>query len=294
MENIFKESRETLSVDDSLVTGAMNGNRQSIEQLISRHQRWVYNIALRMVGQPADAQDVAQDVLMKIVTNLPTFEQKSSFRTWAYRIVVNHVLNMKRRNPEKKWTSFSHYGQEIDDAPDHDPSILKMSPVEKKMVFHEVKMHCFMGTLLCLNRKQRLAFILGEMFCICDSQAAEILECSKDCFRQTLSRARRRIVEFLRERCGFMDETNKCRCLLKAKSMMDEGVIDPENLQSQNRLFEMDQVMTKKYSRFSGIYRARFRQLIREQPFLESPDFARGFREILNSEEFMDVFNLQH
>jgi RNA polymerase sigma factor (sigma-70 family) len=295
MENIFKERQGTSSIDDGLVAQAMQGNRKAIEQLIRRHQKWVFNIALRMVGEPVDAEDIAQEVLIKIVKNLPGFKMKSSFRTWAYRIVVNHVLNMRRRDSENKWTSFAHYGKDIDDSQDQEFPALKGSPVEKSLIILEVKMHCLMGTLLCLNRKQRLVFILGEMFCISDSVAGEILECTKDNFRQTLSRARRKIFDFLKERCGLMDKKNPCHCQLKAKPLMDAGVIDPGHLYyAKNGLFDLNRLMEDKYSRFSVIYRGQFWKLIREQPFLDAPDFVQKFRKMLSTAEFMDIFNLQH
>ena len=104
MENIFKSNYSSASTDDLLVSQAVQGSHTAVEKLIERHQKWIYNIALRMVGEPLDAEDVTQEVLIKILKSLPGFKQESSFRTWAYRIMVNHVLNMKKRNAEKKWT----------------------------------------------------------------------------------------------------------------------------------------------------------------------------------------------
>ena len=68
--------------------------------LVLRHQAWIYNIAIRMVFQPQDAEEVTQEVLVKVITKLSTFKGESKFRTWLYRIAANHVLNMKRRSAE--------------------------------------------------------------------------------------------------------------------------------------------------------------------------------------------------
>jgi len=83
--------------DDLLVTAALSGNQQALEELISRHQGWIHNIAVRMLWNPQDAQDTTQEILLKIVTYLSSFRRESAFRTRAYRIVCNHVLNCRRR-----------------------------------------------------------------------------------------------------------------------------------------------------------------------------------------------------
>ena len=82
--------------DQNLVLRARSGDRQALEDLVQRHQAWIYNIAVRMLHHPQDAEDVTQEILIKVLTRLSSFEGRSSFRTWLYRIVVNHVLNMKR------------------------------------------------------------------------------------------------------------------------------------------------------------------------------------------------------
>src|SRR5712672_4314007 len=106
MFNPFNEVAENGSVDADLVEQAKNGDRASLEKLILRHQAWIYNIAVRMVFHPHDAEEVTQEVLVKVITKLSTFKGDSKFRTWLYRIAANHVLNMKRRSAESKVTAF--------------------------------------------------------------------------------------------------------------------------------------------------------------------------------------------
>ncbi len=86
--------------DQSLVLRARSGDRQALEDLVHRHQAWIYNIAVRMLHHPQDAEDATQEILIKVLTRLASFDGRSSFRTWLYRIVVNHVLNMKRGRVE--------------------------------------------------------------------------------------------------------------------------------------------------------------------------------------------------
>ncbi|MBR9804078.1 RNA polymerase sigma factor, partial [bacterium] len=95
------------STDLSLIEQARNGSRAALEKLILRHQAWIYNIAIRMVFHDQDAEEVTQEVLIKAITRLDSFQGKSQFRTWLYRITANHVLNMKRRGGEVQAQSFS-------------------------------------------------------------------------------------------------------------------------------------------------------------------------------------------
>src|SRR5947207_331147 len=113
MFNPFTEVAEGDVTDVELVEKARNGDRTSLESLVLRHQAWIYNIAVRMVFQPHDAEEVTQEVLVKVITRLGTFKGESSFRTWLYRIAANHVLNMKRRSAEARVTTFAGYGAAI-------------------------------------------------------------------------------------------------------------------------------------------------------------------------------------
>jgi DNA-directed RNA polymerase specialized sigma24 family protein len=87
--------------DEQLVSLAQGGDRRALEQLVARHGPWIFNVAARMVWRRDDAADVTQEVLVKAITKLSTFRGESAFRTWLYRIVVNHVINLKKSSPSK-------------------------------------------------------------------------------------------------------------------------------------------------------------------------------------------------
>src|SRR2546425_12077516 len=106
--------------DRALVERAAAGERQALEDLVRRHQAWIYNIAIRMLAHPQDAEDATQEILIKTLTRLSSFEGRSSFRTWLYRIVVNHVLNAKRGRAEPVTTGFECYAHGLDTTPDLD------------------------------------------------------------------------------------------------------------------------------------------------------------------------------
>ncbi len=181
MYNPFKEKSESKVTDEELIKSTLNGDRKSLEDLIYRHQGWIYNICLRMVWEPEDAADITQEILIKIITKLSTFRGKSSFRTWLYRIVSNHVINMKKRGKEYQAISFEEYGESLDNAPAMD--LPDNVPVDKQILIEEAKIGCMTGMLLCLEREQRLIYILGELFQVSDSIGSQILGITKVNFR---------------------------------------------------------------------------------------------------------------
>jgi RNA polymerase sigma factor (sigma-70 family) len=168
MINPFSETYTTDKTDENLIAEAIKGDKHSLESLVRRHQDWIYNIALRMVFNPDEASDVTQEVLIKIITKLAGFEGRSSFRTWAYRIVVNHVLNMKKSKGEAMHnSSFKDYARAIDNTPDFDFPDTTYA-IDAKILVDEVKVSCMFGMLLCLDREQRLIYILGGIFGVTD------------------------------------------------------------------------------------------------------------------------------
>src|ERR1043166_5116302 len=147
MHNPFTQLAAEDQTDAVLVEQSKNGDRAALEKLILRHQAWIYNIAVRMVFQPQDAEEVTQEVLIKVITKLSTFKGECKFRTWLYRIAANHVLNMKRCRAETRVTTFADYGAAIDRTPDLDLPDPKSLPVALPMLVEEAKNSCTMGML---------------------------------------------------------------------------------------------------------------------------------------------------
>src|SRR5256886_14969793 len=138
--NPLTDSASTDPEDHALVARAQSGHRDALEALIQRHQAWIYNIAVRMLYHPQDAEDATQEVLIKALTRLSSFEGRSSFRTWLYRLVVNHVLNMRRGRAERPLT-FSEYGRGLDGTPDLDLPDSAAGP-DVRLLVDEARIGC--------------------------------------------------------------------------------------------------------------------------------------------------------
>jgi RNA polymerase sigma factor (sigma-70 family) len=291
--NPFSEATEGGAVDAELVEQAKNGDRTALEQLVRRHQAWVYNIAVRMVFQPQDAEEVTQEVLVKVVTRLSTFRGESSFRTWLYRIAANHVLNMKRRGGEVPPQTFETYGAALDMTPDLDLPDPKSVPVDVPLLVEEAKIACTTGMLLCLDRKQRLVFTLGEILGVSDTVGGEILEMTSDNFRQCLARARRDLFQFMNNQCGLVNTNNPCRCSKKTKGFIDAGHVDPEHL-----LFvplhvrRIREAAADTVREIEEVFDRHSAAVYREHPFLQPSDQTAWLRQILDRPEVRAALHL--
>lgn len=214
---------------EDLVQQAKEGSREALESLVRGIQDRIYGLALRMLGYPDDAEDAAQEILIKVVTHLDSFRQESKFTTWVYRIAANHLLTTRERLAENQAVSFEEYEAflEIDIASEWPKSV---SEAERSLIVKEVKLSCTHGMLLCLDRPHRITYILSEIFNIISEQGAYILDISPAAYRKRLSRARDRIRTFMLKNCGAVKAENPCHCDRVAPYAIQTQSIDPKNL----------------------------------------------------------------
>ena len=293
MSNPFSETAESDPPDAELVEQAKKGDRTALEMLVLRHQAWIYNIAIRMVFLPQDAEEVTQEVLIKVITKLSTFKGESQFRTWLYRIAANHVLNMKRRGAETPTLSFASYGEAIARTPDLELPDPKSVPVDVPLLVEETKIGCTMGMLLCLDRKQRLIFTLGAVLGASDTVGAEVLEMTADNFRQCLARARRDLHSFMNHQCGLVNKRNPCRCPKKTRGFIAAGHVDPRNLMFAPQLVKrVRDVAPETVRKIEDVVERQHAAIYRDHPFLKPPDQVNWLRRMLDRPDVRTALHL--
>ena len=269
--------------DQNLVLHARSGDRTALEHLVQRHQAWIYNIAVRMLYHPQDAEDATQEILIKVLTRLSSFEGRSSFRTWLYRIVVNHVLNMKRGRVEVQHGSidFASYGAALDNTPELELADPKGTSADTDLLVTEAMIACTSGMLLCLDRDQRVTFILGAILEISDTVAAEVLEITPDNFRQRLARARRDLRNFMNDKCGLVNQANPCRCAKKTRGFIQAGYVDPGNLLFvRERICEVQEAAPKVHEAINTLDE-KCAEVFRGHPFYKAPDIGPMLRRLV-------------
>ncbi len=275
--------------DAGLVAQAQAGSRDALELLVTRHQAWIYNIVLRMIYLPQDAEDITQEILIKLITKLSTFEGRSSFRTWLYRIAVNHVLNMKRTRGEERGWTFDAFATDLNGARDGELPDPRTVPADVQLLVDEAKIGCTSGMLLCLTREQRLVYILGEIFGVPDVTGAELLDISRDNFRQKLARARRDLHQFMDGQCGLVNAANPCRCAKKTQAFIEAGYVNPRNLLfATHRTARVRDVAARTHEDLEALD-AAYAEIHRDHPFHSSPDFVASLRKLMTGPDFTNT-----
>ncbi|MDN5200233.1 RNA polymerase sigma factor [Fulvivirgaceae bacterium BMA10] len=291
MDQIFNTS-DIKEADDVLIEKSLAGNKTALEDLIKKHQTWIFNVALNFIGDPDEAADITQDVLVKVVTKLGTFNRKSLFRTWVYKITKNHFLNMKRGKHESGTLTFDVFGQGLDNLKDESLSDYAYE-VEEKLLVKEAKLSCMKGMLLCLDREQRLIYILGELFKFSDTLGSEVMEMTKVNFRTKLHRARTQLYNFMDDKCGLVNKKNPCRCARKTAGFIKMGYVDPKSLHFQkNTISTIEKVVEKKTDTYSSKVLNAYQQLFLDHPYLESPEALKAIKKLLSSKSIKETFNL--
>jgi len=214
---------------EKLVESAITGDKKALEDLVKRIQDQVYRLALRMLGHPEDAEDAAQEILIKVITHLSGFRKESAFLTWVYRISANHLLTTRKRRAELRETNFEQCQRQIDEgfAETWRPS---MSEAEQKIIVEELRLNCLQALLQCLDRNLRMAYALGEIFEVASGEGAYILDITPQAFRKRLSRARKLIRNFMRKNCGLINSRNPCHCSRLAPTAVKVGWVKPKKI----------------------------------------------------------------
>ena len=250
-----------------LVQAAQEGSQKALEKLVKLHQRFIYNVALKFVRDPDAAADLSQEVLIKMITKLAQFKGKSNFRTWLYKIVITHFVKSSQRRSEQQVKSFEEYGVFLD----NNYTTEEMTEEEQEQHHNKIvniRTRCMTSMLLCLDRQQRIVFILGSIFNIKSNIAAKLLDITAENFRQQLSRAKADLFQFMDNKCGLINPNNPCRCSKKTKGFMKDGLIDEQAIQFKPELVtQINQIAPEKNNELDNLIEGKYLSFFKQQVY---------------------------
>ena len=223
------------------VARAKSGDRAAFESVVRAVQKDIYNLAIRFLWHPQDAEDATQEILIRVLTGLGGFRGESGFRTWVYRVACNALLTLRKQRMEQQSLSFEQFDKDLAHGLSDAPLRIE-DDASERLLLEEVKIGCTLAMLQCLDRDHRLAYILGEIMELDHIQAAEALETTPAAFRKRLSRARASIISFMKSHCGLISPTNACRCHRRVSTAIELGRMDPAHL-----LFATSQQQAKRF-----------------------------------------------
>jgi len=279
--------------DKELIESSLKGNKKHLEILIERYNDYIFNISYKMLWDVEDAKDITQEILISFVTKLDTFKFNSTFKTWLYRITVNHIINYRKSKNRNKEFSFEQYGNNLDNTPDFFIKPKEYNQIDNKILFEEVKQTCMSGMLMCLDNKYRIVFIIGEILGFDDKIGSEIVEVSPENFRMILSRAKKQLYSFMNNKCGLINKNNPCRCSKKTKSFIKAGYVNPKNLLFYPKYKTFIETVSKeKQDEMEDYLYKEYRNLYKNHTFLSNKEFAIELNKILTSKKVKTLFNL--
>lgn len=219
-------------MSDDLVGKAQRGDHLALEQVIRSIQDKVHHLSMRMLVNPDDAADATQEILILVMTKLSTFEGRSAFQTWVYRIAVNYLLTAKKISDRDLGLNFEMFQADLEAGLTTDVT----TTAENDVMLNELRIACTMAMLLCLDMKHRIAYVLGDVLELDHTEAVDVLGISKENYRKRLSRARANVLAFTSTSCGLVNENAKCSCARRLPTAITMGRIRPDHITYATKL----------------------------------------------------------
>ena len=171
--------------DHSVVQTVLAGNKEAYGALVRAHSTTVFRVAFRITGNEADAEEIVQEAFLRGYQRLESFQQRSAFGTWIYRIAVNCALNrISQRGIEAEY----RHGEESDPAEKTVQVAAQDADPERALLSGEISAAQKMA-MLRLTPTEKSAFVLRHLEDRSMSEIAEVLDIAPNAAKQAVFRA---------------------------------------------------------------------------------------------------------
>jgi len=167
-----------------IIESIQSGNTKAFSILVERYQEMVFRTAIGFIHNKEDAEDLTQEIFVKVYQSLGSFMGKSEFSTWIYRITVNTALNCVRRKKIERFFDFSDeqlqpvlHQQESADNPEQ----TMINDESDKLISNAIDK---------LSQKQKTAFVLSRYEELSQKEIAAIMQTTEGAVEQHLQRAK--------------------------------------------------------------------------------------------------------
>lgn len=180
--------------DDALVqqwvSAALKGDQAAFGQLVEEYQRAVFNLAYRMLGDPEEAEDAAQEAFLRAYANLARYDPKRSFKTWLLSITSNHCIDRLRKR-RLTWLSIEEEGM----APH--PALVSSEPGPEAAYLDAERSQSMQDLLSQIPPEYRVVVVLRYWYDMSYVEIAETLETTESAIKSRLFRARQAIAKLM-------------------------------------------------------------------------------------------------
>ncbi len=198
----------SLSPDDALlVRQARDGRLEAFEELVVRHERPIYSLALRILHNVHDAQDVTQQTFLSALEHLDSFREEARFATWIHRIATHAALKILRKQRGLETVSLDQAlaPNETSGAIPHPEFIADWTQTPDELAHQSQTRRLIDDALAQLDEKHRLVFVLRDVEGFSVRETADALGLSEVNVRVRLLRARLQLRERLTRAFGNPD-----------------------------------------------------------------------------------------
>lgn len=187
-------------VDAELVARVQNGDKQAFDLLVLKYQRKIMRLLSRMIRDPAETEDVAQEAFIKAYRALPQFRGDSAFYTWLYRIAINTARNWLATNKRRPQSS-SSFESEEGETFDETENLTDHSTPESELASREIA-QTVNKAIEDLPEELRSAIVMREIDGMTYEDIAQSMNCPIGTVRSRIFRAREAIATRLRPIMG--------------------------------------------------------------------------------------------
>jgi RNA polymerase sigma-70 factor, ECF subfamily len=190
-------AKDNVFSDEELMARIAGSDAQAFEILVRRHQRRILNLIYRSLGDRIQAEDVAQEVFLRVWRAAEDYKPKSKFTTWVYRIVVNLCLDTLKSAHRKQPFVHLYGGAENSEENDGVLNGCDSAPSPEELLIDAEKSRRIFAALDSLPANQRLAVVLKKFDGLSYDDISRILGCSVAAVESLLVRAKKTLRERL-------------------------------------------------------------------------------------------------
>jgi RNA polymerase sigma-70 factor (ECF subfamily) len=181
---------------EELMARIADGDGYAFEILVHRHQTSVLNLIYRFIGDRTKAQDLAQEVFLRVWQAAKTYKPKAKFTTWIYRITANLCFNELKSSHRRKWFPFQQSGEHSGNPLEE--TLSDSGPSAEDLLLEKERSRQISDALQSLPDNQRMALVLKRYDNLSYAEIAQIIGCSVSAVESLLVRAKRTLQEKLK------------------------------------------------------------------------------------------------